>query len=71
MKIANNIIKEYLKNVYFIAGTPCGGKTTIARALGEKYNIPVYDVDEIFEKHQRISDSKHQPAMNHYFANAD
>lgn len=71
MKIADNIIKEYLKNVYFVLGTPCGGKTTIARALGEKYHIPVYDVDEVFEQHQRMSDFEHQPAMNRYFANAD
>lgn len=71
MKNANNIVKEYLKNVYFISGTPCGGKTAIAHTLGEKYNIPVYDVNEVFEKHQEMSDFEHQPAMNHYFANAD
>lgn len=39
MIFQDNVIKEYLKNVYFITGTPCGGKTTISRALGEKYGI--------------------------------
>ena len=29
MIFQDNVIKEYLKNVYFITGTPCGGKTTV------------------------------------------
>ena len=59
-----------MKNVYFIAGTPCGGKTTVSRALGRKFGIPVYDIDERFEEHQRISDKEHQPAMNMSFKDA-
>ena len=55
MVFQDNVIKEYLKNVYFITGTPCGGKTTVSRALGEKYKIPVYDIDEQFPSHQAIS----------------
>ena len=35
-------IKEYLKNVYFITGTPCGGKTTVSRALAEKYGFELF-----------------------------
>lgn len=71
MIFQDNIIKEYLKNVYFISGTPCGGKTTVSRALGEKCGIPVYDIDEQFPIHQQMSDSKHQPAMNKNFRDAD
>ena len=33
MKIANNIIKEHLKNVYFLCGGAYGGKTTMARKI--------------------------------------
>ena len=39
MIFQDNVIKEYLKNVYFITGTPCGGKTTVSRALAEKYGL--------------------------------
>lgn len=39
MKIENNIIKHHLKNVYFIGGTACGGKTTISKVLAEKYGF--------------------------------
>lgn len=71
MIFQDNVIKKYLKNVYFIAGTPCGGKTTASRELGKRYNIPVYDIDEIFPVHQQMSDAKIQTAMNKYFKNAD
>ena len=61
MIFQDNIIKQYLKNVYFIAGTPCGGKTTVSRALAKKYGIPVYDIDEYCNRpdHQGFSDFIH------------
>ena len=71
MEFQDNIIKEYLRNVYFIAGTPCGGKTSISRALGKKYGIPVYDIDEMFPRHYAIADSIHQPNMTRDFKDAD
>ena len=39
MKIANNIIKHYLKNVYFITGTAYAGKSTMVKMLAEKYDM--------------------------------
>jgi len=71
MNFQDNVIREYLKNVYFVTGTPCGGKTTVSRGLGQKYNIPVYDVDEMFPIHQKMSDVECQPAMNKSFKDAD
>ena len=71
MIFQDNIVKEYLKNVYFITGTPCGGKTTVSRALSKTYGIPVYDIDERFEEHQKMSDAEHQPNMNKEFKDAD
>ena len=71
MIFQDNVIKEYLKNAYFITGTPCGGKTTVSRALGKKHGIQVYDIDEMFPSHQLLSNAEHQPAMNKAFANAD
>lgn len=71
MIIQDNVLKEYLKNVYFISGTPCGGKTTIARELAKRHNLPIYDIDAQFAKHQQISNPAAQPAMNKTFPNAD
>lgn len=67
----DNVVKEYLKNVYFISGTPCGGKTTVSRELGKRYGITVYDIDEAFAAHQNICDMEHQPNMCGQFRNAD
>ncbi len=39
MKIENNILKHYLKNVYFITGTAYAGKSTMVRMLSEKYGM--------------------------------
>lgn len=71
MVFQDNVIKEYLKNVYFVTGTPCGGKTTISRELAKRHNLLVYDVDEQFAKHQQISNATFQPAMNKNFKDAD
>ena len=39
MKIANNIIKHYLKNCYFITGTAYAGKSTTVRMLADRYGM--------------------------------
>lgn len=39
MNIENNILKEYLKNVRFITGTAYAGKSTMVKALAEKYGL--------------------------------
>ena len=71
MIFQDNVIKEYLKNVYFVTGTPCGGKTTISRELAKQHNLLVYDEDEQFANHQKISNATFQPAMNKVFKDAD
>ena len=71
MKLQDNVLKAYLKNVLFISGTPCGGKTTISRKLAEKYGLPVYDIDQEFGRHRFLSSPDVQPCMNKSFADAD
>jgi dephospho-CoA kinase len=39
MKIENNILKHYLKNVYFITGTAYAGKSTTVKMLADKYGM--------------------------------
>ena len=71
MIFQENVLKEYLKNVYFVAGTACGGKTTISRELARRNHLPVYDVDQHFDRHQSLSNAAFQPAMNKSFPDAD
>ena len=39
VKIENNVLKYYLKNVYFITGTACAGKSTAAKMLAQRYGL--------------------------------
>lgn len=39
MKIANNILRHYLKNVYFITGTAYAGKFTTVKMLADRYGM--------------------------------
>ena len=39
MKIENNVLKHYLKNVYFITGTAYAGKSTTVKMLAERYGM--------------------------------
>ena len=39
MKIENNILRHYLRNVYFITGTAYAGKSTTAKMLAERYDM--------------------------------
>lgn len=60
MLIADNIIKNKLKNVYFIWGR---GKTTISNSLKEKYGFYVYSTDESRERQIKFANSIDQPYM--------
>ena len=71
MEIKNNVLKEYLKNVYFVSGTACGGKTTVTRILSKRFGIPVYDNDDEFERHAAAADPAVQPDMCRQFRDAD
>lgn len=63
MNIQDNIIKHNLKNVIFIGGTACGGKTTMAKLLAEKHHLYLYDMDKMYERHTSIASPKYQPDM--------
>ena len=52
MKIENNILKHYLKNVYFITGTAYAGKSTAAKLLSERYGLILCGENY----HSRVSD---------------
>ena len=61
MKIENNIIKHYLKNVYFITGTAYAGKSTAARMLAERYDMILCGENY----HSRVADIVATPEVQH------
>jgi len=60
--IASNILKHYLKNVYFFCGTACGGKTTISKAFAQKHGFIWLDEDTLNKQMAAIADPEYQPA---------
>ncbi len=60
MNIPNNVIKNKLKNVYFIWGR---GKTTIANRLKEKFGFYIYSTDESRDRQMTIANPIDQPYM--------
>ena len=69
MNISNNILKHHLRNVYFLAGTACGGKTTMSKIIAEKYGFYLVDESKFFDAHKKIANEIDQPAMTKKFPN--
>ncbi len=59
MEIANNILKHYLQNVYFITGTAYAGKSTTVKMLAERYDL-VFCGENY---HSAVSDVVATPAL--------
>ena len=62
MNIQTNILRHALKNVYFLSGNACGGKTILSRMLAEKHGFVLYDMDAVYDIHRAIADE----AYMHY-----
>lgn len=69
MEIQNNIIKYNLKNVLFVCGTACGGKTTMSKLLADKYGFYLYDMDRMYDKHRAIAQEQYQPDTYYHMQN--
>jgi len=64
MHIAENILKNSLKNVYFLAGTPLAGKTTMAKIIAEKHDFVYFSEDwytESFKLFRSLCAEEYQP----------
>ena len=49
---------------YWIGGSPCSGKSTIAEQLASSYGLLAYYCDERFPTHQRQADPHLEPALH-------
>lgn len=63
MNIADNVLAQGLKNVYFLSGDSCGGKSTVAAALGKEYGLYVYPPKDVKERLPVKLDSDFQPGL--------
>lgn len=54
---------DWLKNVYWIGGSPCSGKSSIAELLTEKYGFRYYKCDDAYEGHMKKGQTELHPVM--------
>lgn len=52
-------------NTYWIVGSPCAGKTTIADMLAQEHNLRVYHLDRYYESYLRRADPDKHPYLTH------
>lgn len=57
-------LRPALAHVYWIGGSPCSGKTSIAKALAERYGFFYYDCDHAFYRHNEIVTPQQQPVFH-------
>ena len=51
------------RNIYWIGGSPCSGKSSIARMLSEAYGLRIYSCDDMYEAHLRRAIPGKHPRM--------
>lgn len=66
MEIANNIIRYYLKNVYFITGTAYAGKSTMVKMLAERYGMTACGENYHMEISDRAASPQWQPNICYF-----
>jgi 2-phosphoglycerate kinase len=52
-----------LSHVYWVGGASCAGKSTISRALVERFEMPLYDCDAAYEMHEKTVECGRFPTL--------
>ena len=63
MQIENNILKYYLRNVYFITGTAYAGKSTTVKMLADRYDMVFCGENYHIGVSDEIADDELQPDL--------
>ncbi len=50
-----------MREICIIGGSPCSGKSTVARALAKEYNLLYFEVDNYLEKYTKMGALKNFP----------
>lgn len=71
MNIANNVLRHYLKNVYFINGTPYAGKSTMCKMLAEEYDMIHCGENYMLDRLLPIATQEEQPNLCYFKTKRD
>src|SRR5689334_7544747 len=61
-------LREQLRNVYWIGGGSCAGKSTIARRIAEQHGLHLYATDDVMAEHSRRSKPEDCPLLHQFIA---
>ena len=66
VKEIENLIDDFWKqqNIYWIGGSSCSGKSTIAEIIAKKHDLTYFKCDDFMYKHIEKSDKDKHPIMN-------
>ena len=56
-------MKNIIDNAYFIGGSPCSGKSTIAEQLSKNYNLEYLKIDDYEQAHIEKASPERHPIM--------
>jgi hypothetical protein len=57
------VLKHDLSHIYWIGGSPCAGKSSIARRLTDQYGFRYYKCDDCYEDHMSRCNPDQHPTM--------
>jgi hypothetical protein len=50
-------------HIYWLGGSPCSGKSSVAKTLAERYGLRYYSCDEAFYRHAQVIQPEAQPTF--------
>ncbi len=69
MQDHNKILQRELTHVYWMGGSPCAGKSSIADILAATYGLSLYRADEAYFRHEKVVTPEQHPIfykLTHY-----
>ena len=55
------LLSNRLRHVYWLGGSPCAGKSSVAAIIAERHNLQLYRCDDHFEEHKaQIDPERHR-----------
>jgi hypothetical protein len=57
------LLGSAMRRVFFLGGSACAGKTSVARLLAARHGLSLYSVDDRFEEHRRRADRERHPSF--------
>ena len=57
-------LNEWRHRTYWLGGSPCAGKSSVADLLAERYGLTVYRCDDAYFRHIQICNPQDQPTLH-------